>query len=165
MPSVGIGRRPSFMKSAAKDKRHVSTNESAKTATKSTYSASTLCSPTNSHSTRLSGSTNRKTVSPHVQSFHHFEKPTYLKSKEDEQQAHKRARIHRRTRHIIKLTPPRKVLPPNQILEDKPDEERRRKVDSRRRRNERNRVEQHRHADVLVPPIRVLAMPIPERNR
>jgi hypothetical protein len=70
--------------------------------------------------------------------------------------------IQRCTRHIIKLTPPRKVPLPNQILKHKPNRKPRRVVDPCGRWDVRHAVDNDRHADELDPQVWVLPLPQPE---
>ena len=60
---------------------------------------------------------------------------THLKYKENDHNRNNSPTIQRRTQHIIKLTPPSKILFPNQILEDEPNKEPRTIIDACSRRD------------------------------
>ena len=84
---------------------------------------------------------------------------THLKYKENDHNRNNSPTIQRRTQHIIKLTPPSKILFPNQILEDEPNKEPRTIIDARSRRDSRQTSNHNRRADVASPWIGVTPLP------
>ena len=84
-------------------------------------------------------------------SYLNLKKDTHLKHKEDDYNRKSGPTIQRRTQHIIKLAPPRKILLPNQVLEYEPNKEPRTIIDSCSRWNSRQTSNDNRRAHVARP--------------
>ena len=72
--------------------------------------------------------------------------------------------IERGTGHVIELRPPRQMVLPDPILEYERYTDPRRVVDARCRRDIRDGVEDDGRAQVLVPVIWPLLLPVPQRD-
>ena len=73
--------------------------------------------------------------------------------------------IHSSTRDVIEFRPPLEIAPAYPILEYEADKDPRRVVDARRGRDVRDRIQDDRRAQVLVPVVRALLLPVPQRYR